>query len=236
MTSEPEIHPVQAGILKVLIFAHEARFSDLNTTGLSTDHFTFHVKRLADNGLIEKLENGNYRLTTAGKEFANRFDSDTAEAMKIERQAKLGVRILPIRKNGDRIEYLLDQRLKQPYYGFYGFLGGKMKWGETIYEAAARELKEESGLEADLTLKSIKHKMDYTPDNKILEDKFFFRFRGDNVRGEFIDSYPGGRSVWLTKEEIQKLPDLFPDVLEGMESMEREGIAYEENKYTAEGY
>ena len=82
----------------------------------------------------------------------------------------------------------------------------------------------------------LKYRMDYTPDNKILEDKFFFRFRGDNVRGEFIDSYPGGRSVWLTKEEIQKLPDLFPDVLEGMESMEREGIAYEENKYTAEGY
>ena len=47
-------------------------------------------------------------------------------------------------------KFLAQQRLKQPFYGFWGRPTGKVGWGETILETAARELMEETGLTADL--------------------------------------------------------------------------------------
>jgi len=47
---------------------------------------------------------------------------------------------------GDRV--LLVQRARPPSPGLYAFPGGKVEKGETLEEAARRELQEETGLEA----------------------------------------------------------------------------------------
>jgi Mn-dependent DtxR family transcriptional regulator len=120
---EQEIHPIQANILLFLLFEPKARFKDLNTTGISTDHFNFHVRRLVELGLIEKTKRGFYKLTPKGKEFANRFDTDS---QLLERQAKIGVLICCVDESEKDIKYLIQQRLKEPYYGFYGFVTGKL--------------------------------------------------------------------------------------------------------------
>ncbi len=43
---------------------------------------------------------------------------------------------------------LLVQRGKEPDAGLWGFPGGHVEWGETVLEAAARELLEETGIVA----------------------------------------------------------------------------------------
>ncbi len=56
------------------------------------------------------------------------------------------VGILAMVRRGDR--FLLIQRAKAPNQGSWGFPGGVQELGETVVEAALRELGEETGIEA----------------------------------------------------------------------------------------
>ncbi|MGO4387380.1 NUDIX hydrolase [Microvirga sp. 2YAF29] len=44
---------------------------------------------------------------------------------------------------------LLVRRANPPDAGLWGYPGGKIEYGETVYEAAIRELREETGVEAE---------------------------------------------------------------------------------------
>lgn len=48
--------------------------------------------------------------------------------------------------DGDRV--LIVERAKPPYQGFWSLPGGAQQWGETLEQAARRELAEETGLAA----------------------------------------------------------------------------------------
>ncbi|MBU0708953.1 NUDIX domain-containing protein [Patescibacteria group bacterium] len=228
-----KLHPAQVDILLNLIYQPEAGFSELNTTDLSSDHFSFHVKRLVDTGLVEKTVQGRYRLTREGKEFANRFDTT---AGVLEKQDKIGVLICGVKKEGRLKKYLIQQRLKQPYYGFYGFITGKARWGEAVMEVAARELKEETNLDGKLELVGIKHKMDYAKDDEFLEGKYFFVFRATELHGNLVESFEDGRNAWLTEEEIFKLEDLFDGVDESIKMINQAELVFSETKYKVKRY
>lgn len=230
---ENEIHPIQAKILTKLLLNPDTRFTDLNVDGVESDHFNFHIKRLINLELIIKNEQGNYNLTPKGKEYANRFDTDKH---KIERQAKIGMVIIGIKITDGKKQYLIQQRLKEPYYGFHGFVGGKVRWGETITEAGLRELYEETGMEADLSVAGVEHKMDYTESKDLLEDKFFFILKAEHCLGDMVERFEGGANFWFTKEEIEKLDDLFPDVMTILTIIEHNTLAFEEKKFTVNKY
>ncbi len=233
MSTEIDIHPVQSSILCELLFVKEGRFGQLNKLGLSTDHFSFHLKQLVDWGLVDKLKSGKYTLSEKGKEFANRFDTEKTE---VERQAKVAVLIVGVKKEGGRKKYLIQQRLKQPYFGFWGFLTGKIRWGETVDQAGARELKEETGLKGKLELTAVKHKMDYDQRKKLLEDKYFFVIRASKLQGEMMKKFEGGRNKWMEKKEILQLTDLFDGVEESMELVDKANFKFSESKYKVRGY
>ena len=126
--------------------------------------------------------------------------------------------------------------MKQPYYGFYGFLTGKIKWGETVTEAAARELEEETGLKANPELIYIRHKMDYEVSGNLLEDKFFFGHRAVNCSGNLKENFDGGKNSWLTEKEILGLPNRFDGVEESLKMTENRKLVFVEKKYNVKGY
>jgi ADP-ribose pyrophosphatase YjhB (NUDIX family)/predicted transcriptional regulator len=234
MKTQLEIHEIQAKILRELLFKPQARFSELNIKELSSDHFTFHITKLVENNLVEKTTEGKYTLTAKGKELANRLDTDTA---KIERQGKVAVCILCEKKENNKTYYLVQKRLKQPYYGFHGYITGKIRWGETVFETAARELKEETNMETKkITLKGIEHKMDYDPKQNILEDKFFFVCKAQDLSGEMFQQFEGGQNIWYTEDEIKNLTDLFPDVEALLHMIQQRTIQLQELKFTVDKY
>lgn len=218
MTHVVHIHDAQTIILRELLFKPHSGYAELQKkTGLESDHFKFHLKKVVELGYVEKNQTGKYQLTMKGKEHANKLDTDTNT---IERQPKVSVLICGwrTRSGSGEPEFLLQERLKNPYFGYIAYIGGKMRWGETIFEAAARELMEETGLEADLTYLGVYHKMDYEKESgEMLEDKIFLRVAASNFRGEYIERFEGGRNLWMTIEEIKQHGKVFQGIEDSMD-------------------
>ncbi|OGM08948.1 hypothetical protein A2Z67_06485 [Candidatus Woesebacteria bacterium RBG_13_36_22] len=219
---EIKIHEFQISILRELLFKPQARFRDLRKVDVTNDHFSFHINHLIKEGLVKKTK-GRYSLTDGGKEFANRMDT---EALKLERQAKLGVALHAVRKKNGITEYLVHQRLKEPFYGWYGSHSGKIRWGENPYLTAKREFMEETGLSGDFKLKGIVHYHHFHKDGRLLEDKYFWVFRVQNLKGKLKEVVPEGKNIWMSEAEYRKLKNVFATVDEVMEVTNSKTLIY----------
>ncbi|MEK9200764.1 MAG: NUDIX domain-containing protein [Patescibacteria group bacterium] len=229
---ELKIHDFQISILRELLFKPGARFRDLKKVDVTNDHFTFHINRLVEEGLVRK-DGNKYFLTDEGKEFASRLDTD---ALKIEKQAKILIALHPVRVVDGKLEYLIHRRSKDPYFGWCGSQSGKIRWGETPEECARRELMEETGLTGEFSLKMIVHYHVFNKEEKFLEDKYFWIYRVDNVKGELIEKMEDGENIWMTETDYRKLPHVFAS----FEVMERavlgKELVYEERKEIVDEY
>lgn len=226
MSHQVKIHSAQTSILRELLFHTDAGFAELQKpTGLDSDHFKFHIARLVDLGYVKKLANGTYTLSTSGKEHANKLDTDTHT---VERQPKLSVGLIIENSDG---RYLSQQRLKQPYFGFWGRPTGKVRWGETLLETAERELMEEAGITADLEVAGFYHKMDYKNTGELLEDKLFCIVYGKNPKGKLIADMEGHHNEWLTLEEMAAKGKNFESVPEITRMCKQPDVNFIEQKY-----
>ncbi|MFI5212352.1 MAG: NUDIX domain-containing protein [Candidatus Saccharimonadales bacterium] len=229
MSYEPNAHPVQITVLRHLLFTPSASFAEIQkTTDMTSDHFNFHIKKLVDEGYVEKA-GIRYSLSGKGKEYANRMDTDENE---IEKQPKVSVALTLERCNdkGER-EFLFQQRLKNPYFGFWGRVGGKVRWGESIIEAADRELFEETKLTAKFQYKLMYHKRNFNRSSKeLLEDKIFLCVYATEYEGELMERFEGGYNKWMTSEEFHQQEKRFESVDEFLELLDK-GETFVERKF-----
>lgn len=198
-----DLHQFQMIVLRKMMPLPLARFRDLKIEGLSTDHLSYHIQALISQGLICKTGDNYYALTDQGKDYVGLIDDHTAT---IEVQGKIGALIRVSKREGKNTLYLVNKRLKQPFFNYVGFHTGKIKVGEGIQIAAARELFEETGLTADLHFVAVFHYLDYKENGDFLRDMYFYVFNGFNAQGNLIEHNPaeGVENFWTTLAELKK--------------------------------
>jgi len=194
-----DLHEVQAAILKELLFNNGTKFASLNKLELSNDHFTFHIKRLIKEEIVEKIGK-LYYLTQKGKQYAGKLD---IYGLKMEKFGTPSVAVTAKKIINGKLHLLIQQRLKEPLYGYYGFINGKVKFGEFAEETAKRELLEETGLIGDPKIVTIQHRLRGPKRTEVKLDHYFFIYIAENSLGE-LKHTEEGNNFWMTLEEIKK--------------------------------
>ena len=101
---------------------------------------------------------------------------------------------------------LMIYRNRKPgdeHKGKYNGLGGKLELGETHYDCAVREVKEESGL--DISDLEFKGEILFPKFDKKLNDWRVFVYRADSYSNTLIEKNREGDLKWILKKDILSL-------------------------------
>lgn len=132
----------------------------------------------------------------------------------------------------------MNKRLRQPYWGKIGRIGGKVRFGEPLEEAARRELFEETGLEAEVfILERIYHKIRFRKDDIAVQDVIFYQFFIKNPTGDFIEKTLHQENFWISKRVFEEGNnfDVFDDFwIE--DRFEPELLSFEESRAKEKGF
>jgi 8-oxo-dGTP diphosphatase len=108
------------------------------------------------------------------------------------------VSLLLIEKNG---KFLMAKRTKKPLTGFWSFPGGHVDKGETPLQAAHRELKEETNLEADIEKEVHVSEQEVDIGHRHVCHVFkVSKIKGKEHAGDDVKNMD-----WFTLDEIKKL-------------------------------
>jgi ADP-ribose pyrophosphatase YjhB (NUDIX family) len=130
------MHYIQKHILKTLMYTKWARFRDMRPPRVDSNAYSYHLRALQKDGLVEKTDNG-YWLTPAGLSYV---DKVSLEKFEPRIQPKL-TNMLVIQNEKDQV--LLIQKSKQPFINTWMLPYGKVHLDdESFYAAAVREADE----------------------------------------------------------------------------------------------
>ncbi|MDD3647342.1 MAG: NUDIX domain-containing protein [Candidatus Dojkabacteria bacterium] len=216
-------HTVQISILRELLFKPHARFSDLNKTELTNDHFNFHIKRLLKLGIILKKEN-YYQLSPEGLELAGRMDIANMEIIK---QPKVGVMIYVTRKHNDNLQVLMGRRLRDPSKGMVGLHTEKVRFGESMNETAKRCLKKETGLDGEFDYAGAVHMLKFK-DKFPYIDVILNCYKTTAVNGTLLENTPESENFWVDIYKVKDLKMKFHGLLEDIEAINTGKLFFKE--------
>ena len=199
------MHILQQKIINRLINRSGARFAELKPMGIESNHYVYHLKSLMREGLVKK--SGNlYQLTAKGKELISRL---SLQDFKERIQPKIVTMVACKNSQG---EYLLYRRAREPFLHTVGFPYGKIHLGETILEAAERELKEKTGVSAKLKQRGDVYLTTYENDD-LLSQTLCHIYSGDKPVGHLVEKSEKGECFWAKLDTLKK-SELIPGFAE----------------------
>jgi len=105
-------------------------------------------------------------------------------------------------RNTETGEVLVQNRLRK--YPGWAFPGGHVERGESVYDCAVREVKEETGLNINnLTYRGVVHWVNRDTDARYL----CFMYESTEFDGELITATDEGEQFWMDADELLNAPD-----------------------------
>jgi len=105
-------------------------------------------------------------------------------------------------QNSETNDVLIQNR-KLKYPG-YSFPGGHVERGESIYDCAVREVKEETGLD----IKNLKHCGIVHWENQENDERYLcFMYKTTQFAGELLTETDEGKQFWLGIDELLATPE-----------------------------
>ncbi|MBW2998022.1 NUDIX domain-containing protein [Candidatus Woesearchaeota archaeon] len=205
-------HEIRNNILRKLMHNPEMKFHELwDKETIRSNKFAYHLKQMIDAELLIKVGE-EYQLTSQGKSLVTFLDGTTG---KKEKQPLLT--LVMVVYDGEKI--LAHKRLKEPFYGYYGFPSGKAKFGEEFLEGANRELKEETNLVADFKMSGMINCRTYEG-TELLHHHNLIILKGINPRGNLKQKDREGTFEWMGELEFlkQKIIPNDPFIVESLKS------------------
>jgi ADP-ribose pyrophosphatase YjhB (NUDIX family) len=125
-------------IFSLFLTNSEHKFSDISKAiGLRTNLLNYYLRDFLKQGILQK-EDDYYRVSGSAEYLIPFFQQLTGSE-----RLKLPVVLVAIVKK-DKV--LLIKRDKRPYKGYWGLLGGKIRFNERLFDTAVRTAMNEAGL------------------------------------------------------------------------------------------
>lgn len=208
-TSVDVSHHLQRSILLQLRQKGTLTYQQLKPDGLEGNAYNYHLKNLKTTGLIS-VTGGFYSLTPTGNIVADAFSF---------KSSRLVVRphIYTYLFVTQRDKTLLYTPSRQPLPNVHGFPSGKLHYGDTFKMSIEREMKRRN-LHEDYTTSFVcPLNIQYWREDHIIMQRpgnlWHIEYKGDLT----ISVTPSGNSGWWTKQEIEKLQNITPEVGLGFE-------------------
>jgi len=195
-------HPLQKGIILKLIHTPYATFTDLLGEEKDSNKFSYHLTKLESEGMIKKV-NSHYSLSDEGKKLSAFIEGDTGSKALFPTFAHV-----IIAQDGSRI--LVQRRLKEPFYGYWGLISGKINFGFNVEECALRDIEEEAGLKAGKAELIGMNQAKTYDGGKLLHHHIMFYVRLSDIKGNLREKTHKGENAWMTIDEF-KQKERFPD-------------------------
>jgi len=188
------VHPLQSHILKELNLKEKARYAELKPHGIESNKFVYHLNRVMKDGLVNKSGPG-YFLTAPGKRYVGRL------SLKSFLPRLQPIIVTTIIARDDEGSHLLMKSKRQPFLGKVSFPYGKIHFGESILEAAHRELKEKTGLTAQLEHRGDMY-LAIKEQGELVAHMLCHVFEGSKPQGQIIPETKTHSISWQILESV----------------------------------
>lgn len=170
------------------------RYSDIQFKDVPNDLFNYHLQFLVKKGFLNKNDDG-YSLSEFGVKYiadpyTNPEKPDSAGLFK------LNVITIVSRLHEGEIQILNQLRTSHPSFGKVGVMGGVVRKGESIEDAANRKLQIETGLEASFKVLGVERRLMYVKD-ELFSDMLFPIAYSDEPFGELLEETIYGKNMWV---------------------------------------
>lgn len=109
------MHKIQKFILAQLMEQSALRYSDMRPLSMEASQFMYHLKKLLNESYVTKTPDGKYSLSSKGRQFVDRADTDQ---IVLRDQPRVAALIVCTNADG---EVLLMRRATQPFVDWLGF-------------------------------------------------------------------------------------------------------------------